>query len=141
MSGPISELVSPPSRHTVTVRGHIIGRDFLIIAGPCAVESEEQTLHTARLVKAAGAHMLRGGAYKPRTSPHDFQGLGEEGLAILAKAREETGLGIVTEVMDARDIEKVAACADILQVGSRNMQNYTLLKELGRAERVRYADC
>jgi len=119
----------------VTVGGLAVGRDFVVIAGPCAVESEEQTLETARFVKKAGAHMLRGGAYKPRTSPHDFQGLGEEGLRILKAAREETGLPIVTEVMDARHIEKVSDAADILQVGSRNMQNYTLLRELGRAER------
>ena len=120
---------------TVTVGGHVIGRDFVIIAGPCAVESEEQTLEVARRVKEAGAHMLRGGAYKPRVSPRSFQGLKEEGLAILARAREETGLPIVTEVMDARHIETVAAVADILQVGSRNMQNFTLLTELGRADR------
>jgi 3-deoxy-7-phosphoheptulonate synthase len=119
-------------RRTVRVGGHEIGRDFVVIAGPCAVESEEQTLSTARQVKAAGAHMLRGGAYKPRNSHLDFQGLGEEGLRILAAARAETGLPVVTEVMDARHIEKVAAAADLLQVGSRNMQNYTLLKELGQ---------
>jgi 3-deoxy-7-phosphoheptulonate synthase len=124
-----------PARQTVEVGGHAIGRDFVIIAGPCAVESAEQTLEAARRVKAAGGHLLRGGAFKPRTSPLDFQGLGDEGLAILKAAREETGLPVVTEVMDARDIEKVSACADLLQVGSRNMQNYTLLKELGRAER------
>jgi 3-deoxy-7-phosphoheptulonate synthase len=121
-------------RRTVAVGPHVIGRDFVLIAGPCAVESAEQTLETARLVKRAGAHMLRGGAFKPRHSPHSFQGLGDEGLAILAKARDETGLPIVTEVMDARDIEKVSAAADLLQVGSRNMQNYTLLRELGRTD-------
>ncbi|MHC4161135.1 MAG: 3-deoxy-7-phosphoheptulonate synthase [Planctomycetota bacterium] len=124
-----------PARHVVNVGNHAIGRDFVIIAGPCAVESEEQTLETARRVKEAGAHLLRGGAFKPRTSPLDFQGLGDEGLRILRAAREETGLPVVTEVMDARDIEKVSASADVLQVGSRNMQNYTLLRELGRAER------
>lgn len=124
-----------PARRIVDVAGHAIGRDFVIIAGPCAVESEEQTLQAARHVKEAGAHLLRGGAFKPRTSPSDFQGLGEQGLEILRAAREETGLPVVTEVMDARDIERVSACADILQVGSRNMQNYTLLKALGRAER------
>jgi 3-deoxy-7-phosphoheptulonate synthase len=126
---------APVTRSVVEVGGHAIGRDFVIIAGPCAVESAEQTLEAARRVKEAGAHMLRGGAYKPRTSPRAFQGLGERGLEILREAREETGLPVVTEVMDARDIEKVSACADLLQVGSRNMQNYTLLKELGRAER------
>jgi 3-deoxy-7-phosphoheptulonate synthase len=118
----------------VDVGGHAIGRDFVIIAGPCAVESAEQTLEAARRVKDAGAHMLRGGAYKPRTSPFDFQGLEEQGLEILQAVREETGLPVVTEVMDARHIEQVASSADLLQVGSRNMQNYTLLKELGRAE-------
>ena len=122
-------------RRTVTVGGHVIGRDFVVIAGPCAVESEAQILHLARRVKAAGAHMLRGGAYKPRTSPLDFQGLEESGLEFLRAARELTGLPVVTEVMDARHIEKVAACADILQVGCRNMQNFTLLKELGRFDR------
>jgi 3-deoxy-7-phosphoheptulonate synthase len=116
----------------VTVGGRAVGRDFVLIAGPCAVETEERTIRTARLVKEAGAHMLRGGAYKPRASPRDFQGLGEEGLRILAAAKAETGLPIVTEVMDARHIEAVAACADVLQVGSRNMQNFTLLRELGR---------
>jgi len=124
-----------PARQVVRVGDHAIGRDFVVIAGPCAVESEEQMVETARRVKEAGAHLLRGGAYKPRTSPLDFQGLGDEGLEILRTAREETGLPVVTEVMDARDIEKVSASADLLQVGSRNMQNYTLLKELGRAER------
>jgi 3-deoxy-7-phosphoheptulonate synthase len=120
---------------TVKVGGLEIGRDFVIVAGPCAVESEEQTVETARRVKAAGAQMLRGGAWKPRTSPHEFQGLGENGLEILRTARDETGLPVVTEVMDARDIEKVADVADILQVGSRNMQNFTLLKELGRIDK------
>jgi 3-deoxy-7-phosphoheptulonate synthase len=112
-----------------------VGRDFVIIAGPCAVESEEQTLRIARLVKSAGAHMLRGGAFKPRLSPYDFQGLGDEGLRILKAAKQETGLPVVTEVMDARHIEKVSDCADVLQVGSRNMQNFTLLKELGLVDR------
>jgi 3-deoxy-7-phosphoheptulonate synthase len=123
------------SRRGVLVGGHEIGRDFVVIAGPCAVESEEQTLTTARLVKAAGAHLLRGGAYKPRTSHRSFQGLGDTALEILRRARAETGLPIVTEVMDARDIEKVSAVADLLQVGSRNMQNFTLLRELGRIDK------
>jgi 3-deoxy-7-phosphoheptulonate synthase len=103
-----------------------------LIAGPCTVESRAQTLEAARAVKAAGAAMFRGGAYKPRTSPHSFQGLGIEGLALLAEAREETGLPIVTEVVDVRDVAAVAAVADVLQVGARNMQNYALLTELGR---------
>ena len=123
-----------PVRRIVMVGEHAIGRDFVLIAGPCAVESEEQLLTTARRVKAAGAHMLRGGAFKPRTSPRSFQGLGREGLRILALAREETGLPIVTEVMDARDLDEVAECADVLQVGSRNMQNFTLLRELGKTD-------
>jgi 3-deoxy-7-phosphoheptulonate synthase len=110
----------------------VIGAEFVLIAGPCAVESSPQMLSIARGVRAAGAHMLRGGAYKPRTSPFDFQGLQEEGLEILASVRKQTGLPVVTEVMDARHIEKVAACADMFQVGSRNMQNFTLLKELGK---------
>jgi 3-deoxy-7-phosphoheptulonate synthase len=104
----------------------------VVIAGPCAVESREQTLEVARAVKAAGADMLRGGAFKPRTSPHDFQGLGLEGLKILREASEETGLPVVTEVMDPRCIEMVAEYADMLQIGSRNMQNYSLLTEVGR---------
>jgi len=119
----------------VSVGDLAFGRDFVIIAGPCSVESETQTLETAASVRAAGADVLRGGAFKPRTSPHDFQGLGDAGLAILRTAREKTGLPVVTEVMDARHLEKVCACADILQVGSRNMQNFTLLKELGRVDR------
>jgi len=132
-AGPVGAGGGP--RHTVNVAGHEVGRDFVLVAGPCAVESEEQTVGVARRVKAAGAHMLRGGAYKPRTSPHDFQGLGEEGLRILGVARAETGLPIVTEVMDARHIETVLRVADVLQVGSRNMQNFTLLRELGRVDR------
>ena len=104
----------------------------VVIAGPCAVESREQTLEIARAVKHSGADMLRGGAYKPRTSPHDFQGLGLEGLKILREASEETGLLVVTEVMDVRLVEQVAQYADMIQVGSRNMQNYPLLVEVGR---------
>jgi 3-deoxy-7-phosphoheptulonate synthase len=105
----------------------------VVIGGPCAVESREQTLAVARAVKAAGADMLRGGAYKPRTSPHDFQGLGVEGLRILREASRETGLPIVTEVMDPRLVETVAEYADMLQIGSRNMQNYPLLIEAGKS--------
>lgn len=107
----------------------------VVIAGPCSVESEEQILQAARAVKDAGAHALRGGAYKPRTSPKSFQGLGEEGLRLLALARQETGLPIVTEVMDTAEIDVVAHYADVLQIGSRNMQNYALLKQVGRAGR------
>jgi len=120
---------------TVTVGRHVFGTDFVIIAGPCAVESEAQLLESAHAVKRGGAQMLRGGAFKPRTTPHSFQGLGERGLEILKRARAETGLPIVTEVMDARQLEAILDCADILQVGSRNMQNFTLLKELGRVDR------
>jgi len=116
----------------VTVDGvKIGGKEVVVIAGPCAVESEEQVLETAKAVKKAGAKILRGGAFKPRTAPYSFQGLGEEGLKILAKAREETGLPIVTEAMDVRSVELVAKYADIIQVGSRNMQNFSLLKEVG----------
>lgn len=102
-----------------------------VIAGPCSVESQEQVMQTARAVKEAGASALRGGAFKPRTLPYSFQGLGEEGLEMLVNAREETGLPIVTEVMDVRQVERVAEAADCLQIGARNMQNYDLLKEAG----------
>jgi 3-deoxy-7-phosphoheptulonate synthase len=112
-----------------------IGRDFVVIAGPCSVESEKQILETARAVKAAGADMLRGGAFKPRTSPYSFQGLGIQGLKILEKAKQETGLPIVTEVVDPRDVCWVAEFADVLQIGTRNMQNFSLLKEVGHAGR------
>ena len=106
---------------------------FTVMAGPCAVESEEQILAAAKAVKASGAKLLRGGAYKPRTSPYSFQGLEEEGLKLLALASAETGLPIVTEVIDVHDIEKVVRYTDMLQVGARNMQNFRLLKELGSA--------
>ncbi|MEM2025532.1 MAG: 3-deoxy-7-phosphoheptulonate synthase, partial [Desulfurococcaceae archaeon] len=106
---------------------------IFIIAGPCSVETEEQILTTARAVKEAGADALRGGAFKPRTSPYAFQGLGERGLILLAKAREATGLPITTELMDPEDLPLVAKYADAIQVGARNMQNFTLLKKLGRA--------
>ena len=122
-------------RTIVNVCGVEIGRDFVVIAGPCSVESEAQILDTARAVKAAGADMLRGGAFKPRTSPYAFQGLGIEGLKILEKAKKETGLPIVTEVVDPRDVSWVAEFADVLQIGTRNMQNFSLLKEVGRAGR------
>jgi 3-deoxy-7-phosphoheptulonate synthase len=119
----------------VRVNGIEIGRDFVVIAGPCSVESEEQTIETARAVKSAGANMLRGGAFKPRTSPYAFQGLGLGGLKILEKAKRETGLPIVTEVIDPRDVSWVAEFADVLQIGTRNMQNFSLLKEVGRSGR------
>jgi 3-deoxy-7-phosphoheptulonate synthase len=109
------------------------GGHFAIIAGPCAVETRDQTMQTAQVVKDGGATLLRGGAYKPRSSPYSFQGLGEAGLRILAEARERTGLPIVTEVMDVRDVEAVIEVADVVQVGARNMQNYALLTEVGRS--------
>ncbi|MBE3588723.1 MAG: 3-deoxy-7-phosphoheptulonate synthase [Thermoanaerobacteraceae bacterium] len=111
------------------------GEEIHVLAGPCAVESREQLLETARLVKAAGATILRGGAFKPRTSPYSFQGLEEEGLKLLAEAREETGLKIVTEVMDVRTLPLVAEYADILQIGTRNMQNFFLLREVARVDK------
>ena len=104
----------------------------VIIAGPCAVENEQQIMETARAVKEAGAHMLRGGAFKPRTSPYSFRGLELEGLRLLAQAREETGLPVVTEVMSVRDVELVAEYADVLQIGTRNAQNFILLEEVGK---------
>ena len=108
---------------------------FVVMAGPCAVESERQLLQTANAVAAAGARMLRGGAYKPRSSPYAFQGLGLEGLKILRKAREETGLAIVTEVMSEEDVELIAEYADLMQVGTRSMENFALLERLGRCGR------
>jgi len=122
-------------RTVVNVGDVKIGRDLVVIAGPCSVESEEQTIETARAVKKAGADMLRGGAFKPRTSPYSFQGLGLGGLKILARARKETGLPIVTEVIDPRDVSWVAEFADVLQIGTRNMQNFSLLKEVGQTDR------
>jgi 3-deoxy-7-phosphoheptulonate synthase len=125
-----------PDRSVVHVRGVPIGPDSLtLIAGPCAVETPEQTLAAARMAQSAGATLLRGGAFKPRTSPYAFQGLGELGLKILADVREETGLPIVTEVVSAHEVEMVAEYADMLQVGTRNMQNFTLLQAVGAAGR------
>jgi 3-deoxy-7-phosphoheptulonate synthase len=125
-----------PQDTIVTIDGVPIGGEQLIVmAGPCAVEGREQLLETARAVKEAGARVLRGGAFKPRTSPYSFQGLGEEGLRLLAEAREETGLPVVTEVMDPQMVPLVAAYADILQVGARNMQNYALLHAVGEVQR------
>jgi 3-deoxy-7-phosphoheptulonate synthase len=116
----------------VNVNGvKIGGSDIIIIAGPCAVESKEQLFKTARSVKVNGANILRGGAFKPRSSPYNFQGLGEEGLKLLHSVSKDTGLPIITEVMDTRQVDLVASYADIVQIGSRNMQNYPLLKEAG----------
>lgn len=124
------------SGRTIVRVGNVkVGDGFIIIAGPCSVESEEQLLETARAVKAAGADMLRGGAFKPRTSPYAFQGLGLKGLKLLEKARDETGLPIVTEVLDTRDVSWVCEYADILQIGARNMQNFSLLKEVGKVDK------
>jgi 3-deoxy-7-phosphoheptulonate synthase len=111
------------------------GKEVVIIAGPCSVENEDQILQTAEAVKKSGAKLLRGGAYKPRTSPYTFQGMGEEGLKLLAKTREKTGLGIVTEVMDVSDVDLVKDYADLIQVGARNMQNTKLLKRLSQVKK------
>ena len=111
------------------------GGNFVVMAGPCTVESEEQLMETARAVKAAGATALRGGAYKPSTSPYSFHGMGEDGLKILAEARAVTGLPIVTEVMHVRNVDQVCEYADMLQIGTRNMQNYELLVEVGKANK------
>ena len=134
------KLVSRELRREPTVieaRGRRIGDGYFgFIAGPCTVEYREQTLETARaVVHAEGATMLRGGAFKPRTSPYTFQGLGVEALEILAEAREETGLPLVTELMDPRDVEAVVEIADVIQIGARNMQNFNLLSEVGRADK------
>ncbi len=124
---------SKPDPAIVDVHGLRFGSEkVVIIAGPCSVENHEQLMETAKAVKSAGGMILRGGAFKPRSSPYNFQGLGEEGLKLLEEARARTGLPIVTEVMDTRLVELVAGYTDILQVGSRNMQNYPLLKEVGR---------
>ena len=120
----------------IKVNGTDIGGEHVaVMAGPCSVESEEQMILAARAVKDAGAQILRGGAFKPRTLPYSFQGLGEEGLELLALARKETGLPIITEVMSTEDVELVEAYTDILQIGARNMQNFSLLKKVGRASK------
>jgi 3-deoxy-7-phosphoheptulonate synthase len=125
-----------PRDTVVVVNGVPIGgKQLVVMAGPCAVENRESLLEAARAVKQAGGHFLRGGAFKPRTSPYSFQGLGEEGLQLLAAAREETGLAVVTEVMEPQLVPLVASYADILQIGARNMQNYALLHAVGEAQR------
>ncbi len=125
-----------PSKTVIKANGTEIGGDeFVMMAGPCSVENEKQILETAHSVREHGAKFLRGGAWKPRTSPYDFQGMELEGLKLLDKAKRETGLGIITEVMSDRDVEMVAEYADILQIGARNMQNFALLKALGKANR------
>jgi 3-deoxy-7-phosphoheptulonate synthase len=121
-----------PDNSVINAGGALIGgNEIVVAAGPCSVESEEQMLQLAHEAKAAGAKLLRGGAFKPRSSPYAFQGLGEEGLRILAKASDETGLPVVTEVMDTHDVDMVCRYADVLQIGTRNMQNYALLKRVG----------
>jgi 3-deoxy-7-phosphoheptulonate synthase len=133
------KLVSRELRRDPTVivaRGRRLGDSYFgFIAGPCTVETREQTLETARVVAAEGVTMLRGGAFKPRTSPYAFQGLGPEALEILAEAREETGLPLVTELMDPRDVAAVVETTDVIQIGARNMQNFNLLSEVGRASK------
>ncbi len=122
-----------PEDSQIPVNGHVFGSEKVIMmAGPCSVESMEQMMETAVAVREAGAHLLRGGAFKPRTSPYSFQGMGEEGLQIMAEVRRETGLHIVTEVMASEQVELVAKYADVLQIGTRNMQNYALLNAVGK---------
>jgi len=131
-----SAQITHGERTVLDIEGRKVGgENFALIAGPCTVESREQTLQTARVVRDAGATLLRGGAYKPRTSPYAFQGLGQEGLRLLAEAKAETGLPIVTELMDMRDMDAVLEVADVVQIGARNMQNYPLLAEIGRSGR------
>src|ERR687886_131244 len=125
-----------PTPTVLDVRGRRIGDGYFgLIAGPCTVETREQTLVTARAVAESGATMLRGGAFKPRTSPYTFQGLGVAALEILAEAREETGLPLVTELMDPRHVEAVVGTTDVIQIGARNMSNFSLLAEVGRAHK------
>jgi 3-deoxy-7-phosphoheptulonate synthase len=129
-------IIRRPTAQVLEIAGRKLGGEhFALIAGPCTVESREQTLDSARAVRDAGATMFRGGAYKPRTSPYAFQGLGQEGLRLLAEAKDQTGLPIVTECMDHRDLDDVLEVADVVQIGARNMQNYALLTEVGRSGR------
>jgi 3-deoxy-7-phosphoheptulonate synthase len=131
-----SAQITHGERSVLDIGGRKIGGEhFALIAGPCTVESREQTLQTAHVVRDAGATLLRGGAYKPRTSPYAFQGLGQEGLRLLAEAKLQTGLPIVTELMDIGDLDAVLEVADVVQIGARNMQNYPLLAEIGRSGR------
>ena len=142
---PVNDGVKVPEKVSANARSEktivevagvkIGGSGIVVIAGPCAVESSEQLFETARSVKNGGAKILRGGAFKPRSSPYSFQGMGEEGLKLLAQTRKETGLPVVTEVMDTRQVELVASYADMIQIGSRNMQNYPLLKEAGKCKK------
>ena len=130
--GEPSEVVVPTPNGPITIgQNHPVA----IVAGPCSVENEEMIIETAKRVKAAGAHFLRGGAYKPRTSPYAFQGHGESALELLAAARDASGLGIITEIMDAADLDVIAETADVIQVGARNMQNFALLKKVGAQDK------
>lgn len=131
-NGEASEVIVPTPLGPVTFSHNA---PVVVVAGPCSVENEAMIVETAKRVKAAGARFLRGGAFKPRTSPYAFQGHGESALALLAAAKEATGLGIITEVMDAADIEKIAEVADVLQVGARNMHNFSLLKKIGAQDK------
>lgn len=130
--GEASEVVVSTPSGPIHIGEH---HPVVVVAGPCSVENEAMIVETAQRVKAAGAHFLRGGAYKPRTSPYAFQGHGESALGLLAAAREATGLGIITEVMDTADLDKIAEVADVVQVGARNMQNFSLLKKVGAQEK------
>src|SRR3982075_1743582 len=131
-----SAQITHGERTVLDIEGRKVGGEhFALIAGPCTVESREQTLETARVVRDAGVAMMQGGAYKPRTSPYAFQGLGQEGLRLLAEAKAETGLPIVTELMDLRALDQVLDVAEVVQIGARNMQNYSLLSEVGRSGR------
>lgn len=135
----LASMEGHPERSIVDVSGvKFGGPQVVVVAGPCSVESREQILESAEAVKAGGGHVLRGGAFKPRTSPYSFQGMAEEGLKLLAEAREKTGLPIQTEVMDTEDIELVADYADILQIGARNVQNFSLLKKVGKVKNAIY---
>ncbi len=129
----LASKTSPEQKTIIDVNGVKIGEELTIIAGPCSVETEKQVVSTALAIKEAGANILRGGAFKPRTSPYDFQGLGLAGLKLLKKAGQESGLPIITEVIDPRDVSWVCEYADIIQIGARNMQNFSLLQEVGRA--------
>lgn len=133
-SYPLTKAREDGSRTKIQMGNMVIGEDFLTIAGPCAVESEEQIMQTAAMVMKAGANMLRGGVFKPRSSPYYFQGLGKQGLKYLKKAGQAVGLCVITEVLDTRDVPLVSEYADILQIGSRNMQNFSLLVEVGRSK-------
>jgi 3-deoxy-7-phosphoheptulonate synthase len=133
MDAPLAERQAKPEGSLIEIGAiRVGGPEIIVMAGPCAVESLEQLLESAKAVKSGGGRILRGGAYKPRSSPYSFQGLGEVGLQQLGKVREETGLPVVTEVMDTRQVELVSGYTDILQIGSRNMQNFPLLKEAGK---------